>query len=636
MQRGHRRDLLRDARRQRVTGGAYDVAGDDDEPGVEHGAYRGDSDCQPGGELVEQRLATLPRLARGADGVLRATPPEPVVTRERAYGLGTDQRLQATAQRTAPAPSRGQRRTGHGEVTHLARTTGRAPVEPAAEDDRDADATANPQQHEVVPVGRRTDPVLSDRGEIHVVLQTDRRAEIRLTFLSFVWDFRVFTQVWVVRQGGPNQETVTLPVYMYVKGTDCGFGEGVSDDALRRLAESCLLPGFEGTTAPDWVRRWLADGLGAVALYARNIVSDAQLAELTAQLRAGTPDVVVAIDEEGGDVTRLEAGTGSSYPGHLALGVADDPALTRAVAAALAARLRATGVSLNLAPVADVNTNPGNPVIGTRAFGTDPDQVAEHVAAFVEGLQGRGIGACAKHFPGHGGTAVDSHHGLPRVTDPIERLHEVALPPFRAAIGAGSRCIMTGHLVVTAYDAARPATLSRRILTGLLRDELGFTVVIVTDGLEMEAISHTVGLAEGAVASIAAGADLLCVGGTLADEHAAVLLREALVMAVRERRLPEQRLAESAARVRALAAWGQGAVVNGVSAVITGDGAGPLAAQRALRGSDLPRLAAPPRLPNWRRRSTWRSARRRGGSRFRCRKRCPARPSSGSAESRTT
>jgi beta-N-acetylhexosaminidase len=256
---------------------------------------------------------------------------------------------------------------------------------------------------------------------------------------------------------------------------------------------------------------------------------------------------VIAIDEEGGDVTRLEATRGSSVPGNLALGVVDDVALTERVARALGEELRAVGVTHDLAPVADVNTNPLNPVIGVRSFGPDPALVSRHVAAFVEGLQASGVAACAKHFPGHGATEVDSHVGLPTVATSREALLEIELAPFRAAIAAGTRAIMTAHIVVPAIDSA-PATLSRPHLTGLLREELGFTGMIITDALEMQAISATVGMEEGAVLALAAGADALCLGHDIDAGHVA-RVRAAIVRAVRDGRLSEELLAAAGARV---------------------------------------------------------------------------------------
>ncbi|MGW3662601.1 glycoside hydrolase family 3 protein [Streptomyces sp. NPDC005141] len=326
-------------------------------------------------------------------------------------------------------------------------------------------------------------------------------------------------------------------------------------DTLTRDALTVLQPGFTGTTAPDWLLRRLGEGLASVGLFGRNIVSPDQLAALTAQLRVERDDVLVAIDEEGGDVTRLEVRTGSSFPGNHALGAVDDVSLTEDVARELGRRLAACGVNLNWAPSADVNSNPSNPVIGVRSFGADTDLVARHTAAYVTGLQAAGVAACTKHFPGHGDTAVDSHHALPRIDADLSVLQARELVPFRAAIAAGSRAVMSAHILVPALDPDRPATLSRRILTGLLREELGYDGLIVTDGMEMQAISATYGIERGSVLAIAAGADAICVGGGLADDDTVRRLRDALVSAVRAGELPEERLADAANRVRALAEW---------------------------------------------------------------------------------
>src|SRR3954469_4392158 len=279
---------------------------------------------------------------------------------------------------------------------------------------------------------------------------------------------------------------------------------------LPELPATVLQPGFAGTSAPDWVRRWLGEGLGGVALFARNVESPAQMAALTAQLRAERPDVIVAIDEEAGDVTRFESRHGSSRPGNLALGAIDDPALTFAVARDLGAELATAGITLDYAPDTDVNSNPDNPVIGVRAFGAEPQLVARHSAAFIRGLQEAGVAACAKHFPGHGDTSVDSHHAVPLINRTRAELDACELPPFRAAIEAGVQAVMTGHLLVPAYDDELPATLSRRILVELLRDELGFDGLVVTDGIEMHGVRRTYGLAGGAVRALAAGADAVC------------------------------------------------------------------------------------------------------------------------------
>jgi beta-N-acetylhexosaminidase len=323
-------------------------------------------------------------------------------------------------------------------------------------------------------------------------------------------------------------------------------------DTLERLADRCLLPGFEGTSAPDWVRRRVADGLGGVILYGRNVESREQVAKLNAALHAERPELLIGIDEEGGDVTRLEARTGSSYPGNLALGVGADLAVTRKVAASIGAELAAAGIDLDLAPDADVNSNPDNPVIGVRSFGSDPRLVSEHVAAFVAGLQGAGVAACAKHFPGHGDTAVDSHLALPTVND--DPRGSGALMPFAAAIAVGVQSVMTAHLLVPSVDSV-PATLSKSILGGLLRSLLGFDGLVISDGIEMRAIADGVGIVEGTVQSIAAGCDAICIGGGLRTEADVNLLRAGIVAAVKAGRLDIERLADAAARVDRLAAW---------------------------------------------------------------------------------
>lgn len=372
-----------------------------------------------------------------------------------------------------------------------------------------------------------------------------------------------------------------------------------STDTLTRDALAVLQPGFTGTTAPDWLLRRIGEGLSAVGLFGRNIVTPGQLSALTAQLRAERDDVLVAIDEESGDVTRLEVRNGSSFPGNHALGVVDDTDLTRAVARELGRRLAECGVDLNWAPSADINSNPNNPVIGVRSFGADTALVARHTVAYIEGLQAAGVAACTKHFPGHGDTSVDSHHAVPRIDVDLDTLRARDLVPFRAAIAAGSKAVMSAHILLPALDPDRPATLSPQILTGLLREELGYEGLIVTDGMEMRAISAVYGIERGSVLAIAAGADAICVGGGLADEETVLRLRDALVTAVRDGELPEERLADAAARVRALADWTQRARVAaaepdavsaaGLPAVQPGGGTAPgtdiglVAARRAVR-----------------------------------------------------
>ncbi|GAA3496587.1 glycoside hydrolase family 3 protein [Streptomyces prasinosporus] len=367
-------------------------------------------------------------------------------------------------------------------------------------------------------------------------------------------------------------------------------------DTLTRDVLTVLQPGFTGTTAPDWLLRRLGAGLASVGLFGRNIATPAQLSALTAQLRAERDDVLVAIDEESGDVTRLEVRTGSSFPGNHALGAVDDVSLTREVAAELGRRLAACGVNFNWAPSADVNANPDNPVIGVRSFGADPALAARHTAAYVTGLQSAGVVACTKHFPGHGDTAVDSHLALPRIDADAALLTERDLAPFRAAIAAGTRAVMSAHILVPALDPDNPATLSRRILTELLRGELGYDGLIVTDGMEMNAIAGSYGIERGSVLALAAGADAICVGGGLCDEGTVQRLQDALVAAVRSGELPEERLADAAARVRALADWTTRARRSPAPAAASEPEIGLTAARRAVTVTRT-RPTAPPTGP---------------------------------------
>jgi beta-N-acetylhexosaminidase len=352
---------------------------------------------------------------------------------------------------------------------------------------------------------------------------------------------------------------------------------------LERLAAGCLLAGFEGPTVPDWLRGWLEAGLGGVVLFAWNVEGRSQVAELTAALQAEREGLVVAIDEEGGDVTRLEAKRGSSYPGNWALGAVDDLELTEEVAAAIGGDLAGVGVNVNLAPVADVNVRPENPIVGVRSFGSDPELVSRHVAAFVKGLQRAGVAACAKHFPGHGDTTTDSHLELP-VVERDDAAMTAMLAPFRAAVEADTSAVMTAHIRVAGLDDA-PGTLSPSVIGGLLRGELDFRGAVVTDALEMRAVSATVGAEEGAVLALLAGADALCLGHDLRPES----VHSAVVAAGRDGRLDEARLGEAALRVAAL-----GRADGSSSVEARRSGIGLEAARRALVSQGDTALTRPP------------------------------------------
>ncbi|WP_436700166.1 glycoside hydrolase family 3 N-terminal domain-containing protein [Nocardioides sp. BYT-33-1] len=325
-------------------------------------------------------------------------------------------------------------------------------------------------------------------------------------------------------------------------------------EAAERVAELALrvqLASFAGTSLPgDWAAL-LAEGLGGICLFGSNLTgATADAAALVRAIREVRADVLVATDEEGGDVTRLHTRSASPVPGAAVLGAVDAVALTRRVGAAVGAELAAVGIDLDLGPVADVNSNPDNPVIGTRSFGADPRLVARHVAAWVAGLQSAGVAACVKHFPGHGDTAQDSHLTLPTLPVALEVARSRELVPFAAAVEAGAASVMTSHIVVPELDPSAPATLSAPVL-GLLRTELGHDGVIVSDALDMAGASASRGIPAAAVRALAAGCDLLCLGP---DKPAALVrdVQAAIVAAVASDRLPVGRLADAAERVAGL------------------------------------------------------------------------------------
>ena len=326
--------------------------------------------------------------------------------------------------------------------------------------------------------------------------------------------------------------------------------------ALERLALRCAWPGFAGGALPGWVARAMDDGMPGVVLYGANATSPTSMADLGREIARRWPHALVAVDEEGGDVTRLEYLTGSSWPGNLALGHLDDVAVTEAVGAALAEQLLAAGVTVDVAPSVDVGSDPRNPVIGTRSFGADPDLVARHGAAMVAGLQAGGVVAVPKHFPGHGATTSDSHLGPALLDVDAATLRARDLPPFAAAIEAGALAVMTGHVLVPALDDA-PATLSAAHLVGLLRGELGFAGAVVTDALDMAAVARPHGIGGAAVRALAAGADVLLTGPGLGEGGGEARLDDtvaAIVAAVQDGSLDRSRLEDAAARVDALVA----------------------------------------------------------------------------------
>jgi beta-N-acetylhexosaminidase len=317
---------------------------------------------------------------------------------------------------------------------------------------------------------------------------------------------------------------------------------------LRRLCGQLLSVGFEGTSAPaELLARIAASEVGGVMLFRPNVEGPDQVAGLVGALRrAAPPDLplVVATDQEGGAVQRLRAPL-TVWPDMMAVGGAGDPALTRAVGAALGGELAALGVQWDFAPVLDVHTNPANPVIGRRAFGCTADAVIEHALAFWRGLRSQGVLGCGKHFPGHGDTVADSHLNLPVVSHGEDRLRAVELAPFRAAAAAGIEALMTAHVRFPALEPELPATLSRRLLTGLLREEWGYAGLVASDDLGMQAVAERYPIEELAVEGLRAGVDVFLIRESRARQDAALA---ALVRAAERHAEIRARVEESAAR----------------------------------------------------------------------------------------
>jgi beta-N-acetylhexosaminidase len=324
----------------------------------------------------------------------------------------------------------------------------------------------------------------------------------------------------------------------------------MSPSALRREIGQVLIAGFNGQQIPIELKSLAREfGLGGVILFARNVADPEQISELCYEAAQLNPDLPAwaSVDQEGGRVARLKAPF-TVWPPMATLGRSGDSALAERFARALAAELRAVGITLDYAPVLDVHTNANNPIIGDRALAERADEVARLGVAIVHAMQREGVAACGKHFPGHGDTSTDSHLELPLVEHPPERLREVEFLPFRAAIAAQLATIMTAHVLVPALDERRPATLSKRIITGILRQELAFEGLILSDDLEMKALAADYPVPESAVLAIEAGCDavLICSG----DSHVQSAALEALVHAVEQERIPLARIQDAVRRQR--------------------------------------------------------------------------------------
>jgi beta-N-acetylhexosaminidase len=337
------------------------------------------------------------------------------------------------------------------------------------------------------------------------------------------------------------------------------------EDAARETLEHMTLEqkvgqvfmlGFEGTSL-NASNRALIQGLhlGGVTLFSRNVENGIQVSQLDRDLQsiADPVPLFISADQEGGLVVRVTDGA-TIFPGNMAVGATGDVGVAGQVAQAEASELLAMGINMDLAPVVDVNTNPLNPVIGVRSFGSNAELVSHMGAQTIQALQASGVSAVAKHFPGHGDTSVDSHRDLPVVPYPLERLQSLEFLPFEAAIQSGVDGIMTAHLYLPNVEPRQdlPATLSRTVLTGLLRDQLGYQGLVLTDALDMDAIKKDRTAAGAAVEAFDAGADMLLIAGITAEDRAHLGDGPpALLQAVQSGRISETRLDASVLRILA-------------------------------------------------------------------------------------
>jgi beta-N-acetylhexosaminidase len=322
---------------------------------------------------------------------------------------------------------------------------------------------------------------------------------------------------------------------------------------IRRHVGQLAIAGFAGHSIPPDLRALAREfDLGGIILFARNVESPEQVAEISREAQTlihpddGIP-LWVSVDQEGGRVARLKAPF-TVWPPMITLGRSGDEKLAQRFATALAAELRAVGISLDYTPVLDIHTNPTNPVIGDRALAERAEDVARLGRAIIRTLQREGIAACGKHFPGHGDTSTDSHYELPLIEHPPDRLDAIELVPFRAAIEEDVAAIMTAHILIPALDESRPATLSPAAVDGLLKKKLGYKGLVLSDDLEMKAISGRLGIPEATVAAVGAGCDAVLMCGAAQDAQAGAL--EAIIRAIETGTLPMKRVEDALARHR--------------------------------------------------------------------------------------
>lgn len=321
-------------------------------------------------------------------------------------------------------------------------------------------------------------------------------------------------------------------------------------DDFKRLAGRLIMIRLSGTGLDEDSAAFIrANGIRGACLFRQNMTDAAQLTGFTGALReAFGAQALIALDQEGGAVVR--ALWVPPPPSAMALGAADDPQLAHEVGAAVARAVRAMGFNWNFAPVLDLNNNPLNPVIAERSFGADPARATDIALAWMAGSEAEGVACCVKHFPGHGDTHVDSHRDLPTVAKPLEELERFEFAPFRRA-APHAPAVMTAHIVYPALDPDAPATMSRAILTGLLRERMGYEGVIITDGMDMHAIALRWDAGEAAVNSLLAGADMVMALGSRETQERTL---EAIARAIADGRLARADVEAKLARLDRLAA----------------------------------------------------------------------------------
>jgi beta-N-acetylhexosaminidase len=328
------------------------------------------------------------------------------------------------------------------------------------------------------------------------------------------------------------------------------YNDSMSVRDVRQHAGQMAIAGFAGHSVPPDLRKLAREfDLGGIILFARNVESPEQVAEVAREAGTLTKELPlwVSVDQEGGRVARLRAPF-TVWPPMLTLGRSGDEQLAARFAKALASELRAVGITLDYAPVLDIRTNPKNPVIGDRALAEKPEDVARLARVIIDTLQAEGIAACGKHFPGHGDTSTDSHFELPLIEHPPDRLEAVEFVPFKTAIESRVASLMTAHILVPAIDDQNPATLSPAIVDGLLKKKLGFDGVVMTDDIEMKAISARYTTAEATMRALRAGCDVVLMCG--AGQEAQFEALETVVHALEDGTLPLKRAEDALSRHR--------------------------------------------------------------------------------------